>query len=133
KTNSQASSIAPSLKYCPNEKLPSISKKVRWKVSSPTSSMSGVRKHFCAVVRSGAGGCSRPRKNGINGCIPALFRSVEWSQSGGTSEAEGCRVCPFASKNERKPSRSSAVVRTRVIVRVALSDELADEATLDVP
>src|SRR5438128_5773052 len=95
--------------------------------------MSGVRKHFCAVVRSGAGGCSRPRKNGINGCIPALFRSVEWSQSGGTSEAEGCRVCPFASKNERKPSRSSAVVRTRVIVRVALSDELADEATLDVP
>jgi hypothetical protein len=29
-TNSVANSIAPSLKYCPNEKLPSISKKVRW-------------------------------------------------------------------------------------------------------
>ena len=28
--NSQANSIAPSLKYWPNEKLPSISKKVRW-------------------------------------------------------------------------------------------------------
>ena len=28
-TNSFASSIAPALKYCPNEKLPSISKKVR--------------------------------------------------------------------------------------------------------
>ncbi len=27
--NSFASAIAPSLKYCPNEKLPSISKKVR--------------------------------------------------------------------------------------------------------
>ena len=50
--NSVAYSIAPSLKYWPNEKLPSISKKVRWYVSSPTSSMSGVRKHFCAVVVS---------------------------------------------------------------------------------
>ena len=30
KTNSQAKSIAPSLKYWPNEKFPSISKKVRW-------------------------------------------------------------------------------------------------------
>ena len=28
--NSQANSIAPALKYWPNEKLPSISKKVRW-------------------------------------------------------------------------------------------------------
>ena len=45
--NSVANSIAPSLKYWPNEKLPSISKKVRWWPSSPTSSMSGVRKHFC--------------------------------------------------------------------------------------
>ncbi len=35
-----ANSIAPSLKYCPNEKLPSISKNVRWCPSSPTSSMS---------------------------------------------------------------------------------------------
>ena len=56
RTNSVASSIAPSLKYCPNEKLPSISKNVRWCASSPTSSMSGVRKHFWEVVVSGAGG-----------------------------------------------------------------------------
>ena len=48
--NSFAYSIAPSLKYWPNEKLPSISKNVRWNVSSPTSSMSGVRKHFWHVV-----------------------------------------------------------------------------------
>ena len=62
KTNSHASSIAPSLKYWPNEKFPSISKNVRCEPSSPTSSMSGVRKHFCTVVSNGAGGGSRPRK-----------------------------------------------------------------------
>ena len=70
--NSVAYSIAPSLKYRPNEKLPSISKNVRWKVSRPTSSMSCVRKTFWHVVVNGAGGGSRPRKNGICGCIPAL-------------------------------------------------------------
>ena len=47
--NSVASSIAPFLKYWPNEKLPSISKNVRWCPSRPTSSMSCVRKHFCEV------------------------------------------------------------------------------------
>jgi hypothetical protein len=56
--NSLAYSIAPSLKYWPNEKLPSISKNVRWYVSSPTSSMSGVRKTFWHVVVNGAGGGS---------------------------------------------------------------------------
>ena len=70
--NSVAYSIAPSLKYWPNEKLPSISKNVRWKVSRPTSSMSWVRKTFWHVVVSGAGGASRPRKYGICGCMPAL-------------------------------------------------------------
>ena len=82
--------------------------------------MSGVRKNFCDVASSGAGGCSRPRKYGISGCMPALFSSVEWSQAGGTSEPDGWRLWPFDSKYERKPSRSSAVVRMRVIVRVAL-------------
>ncbi len=95
---SHAKSTAPSLKYSPNEKLPSISKNVRWCPSSPTSSMSGVRKHFCTVASSGAGGASRPRKYGISGCMPALFRSVERSQSGGTSEPDGCRVWPLDSK-----------------------------------
>ncbi len=96
--NSEASSIAPSLKYWPNEKLPSISKKVRWWPSSPTSSMSGVRKHFCAVAVSGAGGGSRPRKNGICGCMPAEVRSVEWSSARGISGQEGSRLWPFDSK-----------------------------------
>jgi hypothetical protein len=109
--NSVAYAIAPSLKYWPNEKLPSISKNVRCEPSSPTSSMSGVRKHFCAVVVSSAGGCSRPRKNGICGCMPAVVSSVERSSARGTSEAEGQRRWPFSSKNARKPSRSSTVVR----------------------
>jgi hypothetical protein len=52
--------------------LPSISKKVQWYVSRPTSSMSCVRNTFWHVVVRGAGGASRPRKYGICGCIPAL-------------------------------------------------------------
>jgi hypothetical protein len=52
-------------------------------------------------VSRGAGGRSRPRKYGISGCMPALLSSVEWSQSGGTSEPEGWRLCPLDSKNER--------------------------------
>ena len=110
-TNSRANSIAPSLKYCPNEKLPSISKNVRWCPSRPTSSMSTVRKHFCDSVVRSAGGGSWPRKNGICGCIPAVTRSVESSPARGTSEVDGQRRWPRSSKNERKPSRSSAVVR----------------------
>src|SRR5581483_8185291 len=80
-----ADPIAPSLKYRPNEKLPSISKNVRCDPSSPTSSMSTVRKHFWAVVVNGAGGGSRPRKYGICGCIPAVVKSVEVSPGLGVS------------------------------------------------
>ena len=110
--NSVAYAIAPSLKYWPNEKLPSISKNVRWNVSRPTSSMSGVRKHFWRSSCSGAGGCSRPRKYGICGCIPAVVKSVERSSARGMSGDDGQRRWPFSSKKERKPSRISAVVRT---------------------
>src|SRR5215208_1304511 len=78
--------------------------------------MSGVRKHFCAVVVSGAGGASRPRKNGICGCIPAVVSSVDRSSDRGTSEADGRRRWPFCSKYERKPSRISADVLIREIV-----------------
>ena len=91
--------MAPSLKYWPNEKLPSISKNVSDR-SFPTSSMSGVRKHFCTVVVSGAGGS---RQYGIWGCIPAVVSSVEWSSARGTSDAEGTRRCPLSSKNETLP------------------------------
>ena len=63
--------------------------------------MSGVRKTFWTVVRSGAGGCSRPRKNGISGCIPADVRSVERSSARGISGHDGWNVCPFDSKKAR--------------------------------
>src|SRR5213075_2463450 len=72
--------------------------------------MSGARKTFCTVVRSGAGGSSKPRKNGISGCIPAETSSVERSSARGISGAEGRNVCPFDSKKARKPARSSAEV-----------------------
>src|SRR5947208_1954500 len=117
--NSQAKSIAPSLKYWPNEKLPSISKKVSVLLFRPTSSMSGVRKIFWTVVTRGAGGSSSPRKKGISGCIPAEIRSVERSSARGISECEGRNSWPFDSKNARKPARSSAVVRMGPILRTA--------------
>src|SRR6266540_4489167 len=79
--------------------------------------MSGVRKTLCTVVSSGAGGSSNPRKYGISGCIPAETRRVERSSARGISDAEGWRAWPFDSKNERYPSRSSAVVRMAEILR----------------
>ena len=74
--------------------------------------MSGVRKHFCDVAVRCAGGASRPRKNGICGCIPAVVSSVEWSSARGTSGHDGSRVWPFSSMKARNPSRSSADVCT---------------------
>ena len=74
--------------------------------------MSWVRKHFCDSVVSGAGGSSRPRKYGICGCMPAVVSRVEWSSGRGISGHEGSRLWPFSSMKERKPSLSSAEVRT---------------------
>ena len=71
----------------------------------------GRRKHLCEVAVSRAGGSSRPRKNGICGCIPAVVSSVEWSSARGTSGHDGSRRA-LSSMNARKPSRSSADVRT---------------------
>src|SRR5215210_1364000 len=81
--------------------------------------MSGVRKTFCTLVTSGAGGSSKPRKNGISGCIPDEISSVERSSARGISEAEGRKTWPFDSWNLRKPARSSAVVRTPTILGVS--------------
>src|SRR5215210_1892362 len=81
--------------------------------------MSGVRNTFCTLVTSGAGGSSKPRKNGISGCMPAEMRSVERSSARGISDAEGRKTWPFDSWNSRKPARSSAVVRTPTILGVS--------------
>ena len=79
----------------------------------PTSSMSGVRKHFWTEVRRLEGGCSSPRKYGLKGCIPATVRSVEVSSGAGISDADGTRRWSRSSKNERYASRISLVF-TRV-------------------
>ena len=77
------------------------------------------RRHFWTVVKRGAGGFLSPEKYGFNGCIPAEMNSVEGSSGGGISENDGNRMCSRSSKNERNPSRSSAVVRTPPIVAPA--------------
>src|SRR4029079_12796492 len=65
------------------------------------------------VVTLGAGGAFAPEKYGFSGCIPAEMKSVDGSSGGGIRGKDGNRRCSFDSKNERKASRSSAVVRTR--------------------
>src|SRR3954451_12318887 len=70
--------------------------------------MSTVRKHFWHEVRRCAGGSSSPRKNGLNGCIPAVVSSTDGSYEGGTSDAEAMRRGPRSSKNARKRSLISA-------------------------
>src|SRR5579885_3629800 len=100
--------MASFLKYWPTEKLPSISKKVRCE-ASPTSSISVVRKHFCTEVSRTAGGTSRPRKNGIICCMPAVVSSTVGSLRG-TSEELGTIKWPLLSKKLRNCSRISAPV-----------------------
>ena len=92
RTNSRANSIAPSLKYCPNEKLPSISKNVRWWPSRPTSSMSCVRKDFCEVVEQRRGRLLQAEKVRHHRLHAGLVSSVERSSARGTSEADGTRL-----------------------------------------
>ena len=110
--NSVANAIAPSLKYCPNEKLPSISKNVRWKVSRPTSSMWGVRKTFC----------TRRRRRRRRRLAAEEERHLRLHAGGGQQRRavvgprherrRRAAEMPFYSKYERNPSRISAVVRT---------------------
>ena len=64
-------------------------------------------------MNRGAGGFFVPEKYGFSGCIPAEMNNVDGSSGGGISENDGNRRCSRDSKNERNPSRSSAVVRIR--------------------
>ncbi len=70
--------------------------------------MSVVRKHFWQEVSRFAGGSSSPRKNGLNGCMPAVVSSTVGSYEEGTSDADGIRRCSRSSKNDRNRSRISA-------------------------
>ena len=62
----------------------------------PTSSMSGVRTHFCALAARGNGGTRWPRKYGLNGTMPALTSSSVGSSA--TRLADGTTVCPRCAK-----------------------------------
>ncbi len=56
--------------------------------------MSVVRKHFWVDVRRGPGGVRRPRKYGLNGCMPAVVSRTEGSSASGTRDAEGTTAWP---------------------------------------
>src|SRR3989344_446882 len=97
------------------DQLPSISKKVRWRLS-PTSKISSVRKHFCEFARRLPLGCSlMPIKCGTSGCIPAVIKSTVLSS--GRIEAEGMIVCPLEAKKSKNFWRiSSAVMIADIII-----------------
>src|SRR3569833_191133 len=77
------------------------------RVVLPTSSMSGVRTHFCTEVARGYGGGASPRKYGLNCTMPALTNSRFGSSR--ISGALGTRVWPLLSKWRRKRSVISCV------------------------
>src|SRR6266498_728851 len=68
--------------------------------------MSVVRKAFWTDTARGVGGSARPRKNGMNGTIPAVVKSRPDS-GGGISDEEGTRRWSRSSKNRRNRERIS--------------------------
>src|SRR4029079_13216100 len=70
--------------------------------------MSTARKQRWMDVRRGPGGCASPRKYGLNGCMPAVVSSTDWSSAEGTSEAEGTARCPRSTKKSVKLRRISS-------------------------
>src|SRR3954468_11924845 len=98
--------------------------------------MSVVRKHFCTSATLGAGGSSRPRKQGLNGCIPAVVSSTEGSCTDGTSDAEDTILCPRSSKKDRyvRPVSSTLTRRSlRSCDHAVADDEVAVEQAGDLP
>jgi len=86
--------------------LPSISKKVWWRLVKPTFSRSlclpPARTHFCAVVALVYSRFSRPRKTSLNWFIPAFVNSRVASPCG-TSDELRTRRCPCPQRSARKP------------------------------
>jgi hypothetical protein len=62
--------------------------------SSRSVSLPPARRHFCTVVKRGAGGCFAPEKYGFSGCMPAEMKSVDGSSGGGISGNDGKRRWP---------------------------------------
>ena len=81
---------------------------MRWRSVEPTTSMSTARKQRWIDVSRAAGGVAWPRKNGLNGCMPAVVSSTDWSSAEGTSDAEGTARCPRSTKNSVKLRRISS-------------------------
>ena len=77
--------------------------------SSPTSSISTVRKHFWTEQSRLCGGASSPRKYGVICCMPAVVSNTVGSLIG-TREEDGTSRWPFDSKNETNAARTSAPV-----------------------
>ncbi len=70
-------------------------------------SMSTVRKHFCTEVARGHGRASSPRKNGLNGTMPAMVNRTVGSC--GMRLADGTGVWPRSSKKPVKARRTVGV------------------------
>src|SRR3989338_1619043 len=100
--------MASFLKYPPKLKLPNISKNVRW-LSSPTSSISEVRKDFWTETTLSEPksrlGFAFPVKYGLNCCIPAVVKSTDGSS--GINEEEGTMACPLSLKKSKNFLRMS--------------------------
>src|SRR5688572_29374230 len=93
--------------------------------------MSGVRKTFWQVTSRSCGGCSRPRKYGLSGCMPAIVSSVDVSLGGGTSDADGSLRWPLASKNSWNARRISSVVIGRCSLGAADRPVAHDDVALE--
>src|SRR5713226_1839201 len=111
--------MASFLKYSPKLKLPSISKKVWWRLVKPTFSRSlclpPARTHFCAVVAREYSRFSSPRNTSLNWFIPAFVNSRVASPCGTSDELRTRRwpwpSAPFLlSKNCKNFSRISLPV-----------------------
>ena len=109
----------------------------RWWPSRPTSSMSvPSARSTSGRSRAAARAAARaPRKYGFSGCMPAddeQRRAVVGARD--QRAPTGRRRCPRSSKKERKPSRSSAVVRMPVIVGAAsAASRRANRHTIGTP
>ena len=109
--SSQASSTAPSLKYSPIEKLPSISKNVRCRAVLPTFSMSVVRKHFWQLVRQRRGRRLEAQEVALERVHPGGREQHRRVERGGDERRR--RQAPVAALLEEREEGLADLVRGR--------------------